>query len=983
MGIFKVTPLLTWQQEFYSFCWLYFLLRQGQTITQVADLNNTPYTYCPEFTLINFKGKLYTYHPHFYQNNFSFDGTKKGPGFEFPINHYLNINDSILILEKSISHELFQYDGITNKKLVSCPSDIEKLVWFNNGLYYTSSTGLWKIEDTTAINISGLPNIQRLIVCEKHLLIITVDQVLWIYNGIDPPYHDPKLSNAIVSTLKPFHGKLAYAANNDTFGVELWIYDFINPPELIADINKGASGSNPRCLQVINDQLFFYADTALTPGLLWEYDGTGVPVVSHLLDGTPVELPDVDDFGVLINGKLYTNPDGLWVFDGVNPPRILDSEVGRWYSRLTWFQDKLYFFIYMSHVGGCWKMTDEINPAEHAWFGDTYGSNPSCKTVFKDTLYFLADDGGGIDLWAYNGKGNPYIAKEISRPSNPNFPTKILKTNEELIIQGDRFIITFDGSNSYTFLSDSNVYIEYVWPASDGFYYKLHLSSSEQASLWYMNKNHYSKRITEMDYFFSGIVCDNRFLTTTPDETYGRELYFADTAGHYSILADLVPGSGDSNPQLPVMLKNNYYFTAKDESQAIWLWKYNFNMEFPEKVINIEDSTGSRYFGRFTFQEQLFFMTENGVYFLDMNNSVNEIIKGDFEEFYISGNCLYLRDGSTFYEYTGKGTPVLMDLPYNAHNFISYRDKTFFDGWDGTSYFYQYDHENKPVPIFKPAADLVLYKKKIYFTAPDKDNQKELFVMTFPDSVLHITACDPFRLNSHVIHESGVYFDTISDIAGLDSIIELHLFILPKSTSFQGISSCNSFLSPSGRYNWTTSGVYTDTIPNSAGCDSIIQIDLAITHVDVTVIQNGNALISANYEAGHQWINVDNGNQPLPNDTSYTFLPDHSGRYAVIITQGTCVDTSSVYTVNITGNEQFSNGNIQLYPNPTDGKVTIDLGKICDEATVTIMNSTGMVVQELKIRNSQKGEIRLNEPGMYLVKVRTGDEETIHRVIKQ
>jgi hypothetical protein len=47
------------------------------------------------------------------------------------------------------------------------------------------------------------------------------------------------------------------------------------------------------------------------------------------------------------------------------------------------------------------------------------------------------------------------------------------------------------------------------------------------------------------------------------------------------------------------------------------------------------------------------------------------------------------------------------------------------------------------------------------------------------------------------------------------------------------------------------------------------------------------------------------------------------------------------------------------------------------------MNSTGIIVQEIKVKNTQKAELNLNEPGMYLVKVRTHDGESVYRVITQ
>lgn len=41
-------------------------------------------------------------------------------------------------------------------------------------------------------------------------------------------------------------------------------------------------------------------------------------------------------------------------------------------------------------------------------------------------------------------------------------------------------------------------------------------------------------------------------------------------------------------------------------------------------------------------------------------------------------------------------------------------------------------------------------------------------------------------------------------------------------------TACATYTSPSGNYTWTTSGLYVDTIPNAAMCDSVIAIDLTI-----------------------------------------------------------------------------------------------------------------------------------------------------------
>jgi hypothetical protein len=251
------------------------------------------------------------------------------------------------------------------------------------------------------------------------------------------------------------------------------------------------------------------------------------------------------------------------------------------------------------------------------------------------------------------------------------------------------------------------------------------------------------------------------------------------------------------------------------------------------------------------------------------------------------------------------------------------------------------------------------------------------------ETIVNREVCNSFLSPSgrYTWNESGQYSDTLTNLSGCDSIITVNLTVNHTSESNIIAQSCDYYISPGGK-NWTTSGIYRDTIPSSCGCDSVITINLQIDHVNTAVIQDRNVLVSADLNANHQWIDADN-KLPIEGETYLTYTPDHSGKYAVILTQGTCVDTSSVFAMIVTGNEMENNGKIQLYPNPTNGKVTIDLGKTYTDVDLTVINSTGIVVQEMKIKNAQKPEFNLNEPGMYLVKIRTEDGETIRRVIKQ
>ena len=74
---------------------------------------------------------------------------------------------------------------------------------------------------------------------------------------------------------------------------------------------------------------------------------------------------------------------------------------------------------------------------------------------------------------------------------------------------------------------------------------------------------------------------------------------------------------------------------------------------------------------------------------------------------------------------------------------------------------------------------------------------------------------------------SGIYTDTIPNTSGCDSLIIIDLTVGSSTSSTLTETACDQYTSPSGSA-WSTSGIYWDTIPNAAGCDSIIMIDLTV-----------------------------------------------------------------------------------------------------------------------------------------------------------
>ncbi len=83
---------------------------------------------------------------------------------------------------------------------------------------------------------------------------------------------------------------------------------------------------------------------------------------------------------------------------------------------------------------------------------------------------------------------------------------------------------------------------------------------------------------------------------------------------------------------------------------------------------------------------------------------------------------------------------------------------------------------------------------------------------------------------------SNTYSDTIANTAGCDSVITVNLTVRNKTTETITANVCDTYTSPSGRHTWFGTGIYKDTIPNAAGCDSILTINLTVIATPVVTV---------------------------------------------------------------------------------------------------------------------------------------------------
>ena len=145
---------------------------------------------------------------------------------------------------------MWKFDGTTVNRINAPFVGSHSLLVFNNELYFQASDGthgyeLWKYDGTNANMIAD----------------INVGSGSGLYDA-----------NDAYSQRGPivFNDQLFFKANDGINGFELWRYDGINTPSMIADINPGNTDVDPY-LAELNNELYFRADDGIHGQELWKY----------------------------------------------------------------------------------------------------------------------------------------------------------------------------------------------------------------------------------------------------------------------------------------------------------------------------------------------------------------------------------------------------------------------------------------------------------------------------------------------------------------------------------------------------------------------------------------------------------------------------------------------------------------------------------------------------------------------------------------
>lgn len=203
----------------------------------------------------------------------------------------------------------------------------------------------------------------------------------------------------------------------------------------------------------------------------------------------------------------------------------------------------------------------------------------------------------------------------------------------------------------------------------------------------------------------------------------------------------------------------------------------------------------------------------------------------------------------------------------------------------------------------------------------------------------------------------------------------------------QTLSICYGESVTVGINNYSTFGVYLDTLTSQSGCDSIVTTNLTVkSSIDTTLVVDGMLIVANELDASYQWFTCGNVNQIIYGENNREFTALKTGNYAVVLTREGCTKTSSIVNVTTVNAEDiFKKSSVVLFPNPFNDKVTIDLGDLISANALTIIDLSGKVWYQLNSNkiNAMNLDLGFLNAGIYFLQIENNEgQKMVNKLVK-
>ena len=191
---------------------------------------------------------------------------------------------------------------------------------------------------------------------------------------------------------------------------------------------------------------------------------------------------------------------------------------------------------------------------------------------------------------------------------------------------------------------------------------------------------------------------------------------------------------------------------------------------------------------------------------------------------------------------------------------------------------------------------------------------------------------------------------------------------------------------PPYNYSWDygtsnlCAGLYNVIITDLNNCTSVN--NAIVSEPDpllINIYLSDSTLVATSGYNSYQWYSAD-GNI-VNGATNETFTPNTVGEYYVVVNNGECEETSYSIDYNISNILEIEN-NLQIYPNPTNGIITIIGEKIKNISVYNILGNQLFKVEKNNLNiNSRNIDLSNLARGIYTIQIEQNNKILNYQII--
>ena len=173
----------------------------------------------------------------------------------------------------------------------------------------------------------------------------------------------------------------------------------------------------------------------------------------------------------------------------------------------------------------------------------------------------------------------------------------------------------------------------------------------------------------------------------------------------------------------------------------------------------------------------------------------------------------------------------------------------------------------------------------------------------------------------------------------------------------------------------------TDASGNTISCS----FNVDVTAIDTSITTSTFTITSNQAAATYDWIDCGTGNSLIPAETNASYTAAANGDYAVIVTLGSCSDTSACVNITTVGVNDIKNTNVSIYPNPTKEFINVNFGNVQGSVNYTLTSIEGRIIEQQQnvTENSIQIDLSNESKGIYLLKIDNNSSASVSRIIRQ